>query len=103
MVKVASDQVTTISFEHTAVCGSLGKLVSLHFWMARTITFHQIKELSLQYDGDGATVKGCEIHQSSAATTCTVSFTADSDMNAPVYVYYQLSNFYQVPVNNKES
>jgi len=69
--------------------------------MARTITFHQIKELSLQYDGDGATVKGCEIHQSSAATTCTVSFTADSDMNAPVYVYYQLSNFYQVPFNNK--
>mmetsp|Transcript_84885 Transcript_84885/g.169889 ORF Transcript_84885/g.169889 Transcript_84885/m.169889 type:complete len:367 (+) Transcript_84885:50-1150(+) len=55
----------------------------------------QIKELSMQYDGDGAAVKGCEIHASGAATTCTLSFTADDDMSAPVYVYYQLSNFYQ--------
>lgn len=49
----------------------------------------------MQYDGSGADVSGCEIDQSSAATTCKVSFVAEEDMAAPVYVYYQLSNFYQ--------
>jgi hypothetical protein len=65
-------------------------------WIHVTPLPQQIKEMSLQYDGDGADVSGCAIDQASAATTCTVSFTAESDMDAPVYVYYQLSNFYQV-------
>jgi hypothetical protein len=30
-----------------------------------------------------------------AGTTCTVTLTATSNMNKPVYVYYELSNFFQ--------
>ncbi len=30
-----------------------------------------------------------------AGTTCTVTLTAKSNMNKPVYVYYELSNFFQ--------
>lgn len=57
------------------------------FWL-------QITEISEQYDGDGAS-GACKIYSSGAGTTCTVSFTAPNDMAAPVYIYYQLSNFYQ--------
>lgn len=48
-----------------------------------------------QYDGEGADQDACKINSAGAGTTCTLSFTATEDMNAPVYVYYQLSNFYQ--------
>jgi hypothetical protein len=51
--------------------------------------------MSEQYDGDGAANDKCKIYSSGAGSTCTVEFTAPNDMAAPVYVYYQLSNFYQ--------
>jgi hypothetical protein len=55
----------------------------------------EITELSVQYDGDGATNQGCQIDHAGASKSCKVSMTAPVDMAAPVYVYYQLSNFYQ--------
>lgn len=56
-----------------------------------------IVEYSLQYDGSGtpSSNAACQIAQAEAGTQCTLSFDVTKDMKAPVYVYYQLDNFYQ--------
>lgn len=58
-----------------------------------------IVEYSLQYDGANtpAAQATCQITPTTAqpATPCTVTFQVDRAMRAPVYVYYQLDNFYQ--------
>jgi hypothetical protein len=47
------------------------------------------------YDGSDVDVSGCKIDDPNAGTTCTVTFKFDKDVDGPVYVYYQLRNFYQ--------
>lgn len=58
-----------------------------------------IVEYSIQYDGAGtpASLATCQITPTTPqpAPACTVTFTVDRAMKAPVYVYYQLDNFYQ--------
>jgi len=53
-----------------------------------------ITEVDVEYDG-GAHNHACQIFSSGAGTQCSVSMTAPKAMQAPVYVYYQISNFYQ--------
>ena len=47
-----------------------------------------------QYDGEGAT-GDCMLSADKLQTNCTVTFTPDRDMEPPIYVYYELHNFYQ--------
>lgn len=54
-----------------------------------------VVEASVQYDGEGATATQCQITSQNERRLCTVDITPDEDMVAPVYVYYQLDNFYQ--------
>jgi hypothetical protein len=59
-----------------------------------------VVEYSAQYDGEGtdATYAGCQLTSSDppgTLKTCTVTLTTTKDMKAPVYVYYELTNFYQ--------
>ena len=58
-----------------------------------------IVEYSLQYDGAGtpAAQAACRIEDANSPpqAPCTVSFTVEKAMKAPVYLYYQLDNFYQ--------
>lgn len=69
-------------------------------------------EYSIQYDGQNANTttssnivdlgEGCYLSEEDEGDTfnvtkrgCLISFEIDKDMKAPVYVYYQLDNFYQ--------
>ena len=61
-----------------------------------------VVEYSVQYDGvyngagPAAGTDGCWLQNTTGATgACTVSITVTSDMAKPVFVYYQLDNFYQ--------
>mmetsp|Transcript_9637 Transcript_9637/g.21987 ORF Transcript_9637/g.21987 Transcript_9637/m.21987 type:complete len:282 (-) Transcript_9637:662-1507(-) len=50
-----------------------------------------IKEVSLEY----SELSDCKILSTGAAATCQVTVKVDDDMPAPVYVYYELTSFYQ--------
>eukprot|EP00611_Tribonema_gayanum_P010950 TRINITY_DN2106_c0_g1_i2.p1 TRINITY_DN2106_c0_g1~~TRINITY_DN2106_c0_g1_i2.p1 ORF type:complete len:371 (-),score=98.45 TRINITY_DN2106_c0_g1_i2:131-1243(-) len=56
------------------------------------------KEYKVQYDGVGtspAILSDCGISTTNEDKTCTVTISVKDKMEAPVYVYYQLDNFYQ--------
>mmetsp|Transcript_11011 Transcript_11011/g.25822 ORF Transcript_11011/g.25822 Transcript_11011/m.25822 type:complete len:379 (-) Transcript_11011:164-1300(-) len=55
----------------------------------------KINELSVRYDGANSDVADCKIYDSGPSTTCTVEMEVKEDLAAPVYVYYELTNFYQ--------
>ena len=42
-----------------------------------------------------AAEQAMQMSYNGAGTTCSVTLTAKSNMNKPVYVYYELSNFFQ--------
>ncbi len=55
-----------------------------------------VVEYSVQYDGAGALDSACALANSSGVTrACTVKFDIAAEMKAPIFVYYQLDNFYQ--------
>jgi len=69
---------------------------------------NDVVEYSKQYDGDGwastgsGTITdgtgsdgGCALSTATDTATCKWSITIDKQMTAPIYVYYQLDNFYQ--------
>ena len=60
-------------------------------------TQRQIVELQAVYDGNGADgdLAGCRITEANQGASCQITMVAESHLTAPVYVYYQLSNFYQ--------
>lgn len=74
-------------------------LVFLPLGIVLKLQSDRIVEYSLQYDGAGtpAALAACQITPTTLqpAPPCTVTFTVDRTMHAPVYVYYQLDNFYQ--------
>ena len=51
----------------------------------------------MQYDGDGSdpATYGCKTLLNGTPTICTINITIDATMSAPIYVYYELQNFYQ--------
>jgi hypothetical protein len=44
----------------------------------------KVQEVSVRYDKSCTTLN----------KECTLQLTVDKDMNAPIYVYYELDNFY---------
>jgi hypothetical protein len=48
----------------------------------------------IQYDGPEGDFD-CSISERNAGKACTATFTFDQDVEGPLYVYYQLKNFYQ--------
>ena len=57
----------------------------------------QVVEMVVQYDGVDATAHPCALASPTAVLpkTCTISMTVPADMAPPIYVYYELDNFYQ--------
>jgi len=57
----------------------------------------QIVEYSIQYDGDGTSKEylSCMISSDNEVKLCTVTFHITENMKPPIFVYYQLTNFYQ--------
>mmetsp|Transcript_25710 Transcript_25710/g.33682 ORF Transcript_25710/g.33682 Transcript_25710/m.33682 type:complete len:376 (-) Transcript_25710:256-1383(-) len=56
---------------------------------------NSVVEYKFQYDGDGAESNECKIDRYKEGKNCTISFEVQDDMEQPIYVYYQLTNFYQ--------
>mmetsp|Transcript_12541 Transcript_12541/g.18488 ORF Transcript_12541/g.18488 Transcript_12541/m.18488 type:complete len:378 (-) Transcript_12541:243-1376(-) len=55
-----------------------------------------VVEMTMKYDGKkDVDVPSCQINQNALNTTCTIGFNITDDMDAPIYVYYELNNFYQ--------
>eukprot|EP00904_Undaria_pinnatifida_P001566 jgi/Undpi1/1140/HiC_scaffold_10.g04602.m1 len=61
----------------------------LNLEYAKVVSIEQI------YDGEGTTNADCSISASNEGKECEVTFTVGEDMEAPVYVYYELQKFYQ--------
>ena len=57
----------------------------------------QVIEYRVQYDGDGsdAATAACKTSVNGTPTACVINITVNARMVAPVYVYYELQNFYQ--------
>ncbi len=55
----------------------------------------QVVEYRVQYDGEGSTVPTCQLGANDVSKTCSITVNVDKEMTAPVYVYYELENFYQ--------
>eukprot|EP01029_Cantina_marsupialis_P025023 TRINITY_DN6561_c0_g1_i1.p1 TRINITY_DN6561_c0_g1~~TRINITY_DN6561_c0_g1_i1.p1 ORF type:complete len:328 (+),score=55.52 TRINITY_DN6561_c0_g1_i1:76-1059(+) len=53
-----------------------------------------VVEYSYQYDGSGAE-ESCKITSVNEGKNCQISITVDEEMEQPIYVYYELHNFYQ--------
>lgn len=57
-----------------------------------------VVELTSQYDGEGAADEGnsaCMLGNPGTERSCLVSMDVTKDMDPPIYVYYQLEDFYQ--------
>ena len=54
-----------------------------------------VVELRVKYDGAGAEQPCAAPLQGGAPRACTLSLAVPAAMKAPVYVYYELTNFYQ--------
>ena len=63
----------------------------------RSVQADQIFQQKEQYDGDGTPDRNaaCKIKEANAGTECEISITIKDKMESPVYVYYELENFYQ--------
>jgi hypothetical protein len=48
------------------------------------------------YLGTPDTYTSCKLADSSSTATCSITFKVEEKMKAPVYLYYELDNFYQV-------
>lgn len=55
----------------------------------------QIYEKSIKYDGDSGLDVDCSIDVQNEGKQCQLQFTFDKDVSGPIYVYYELENFYQ--------
>jgi len=56
---------------------------------------NSIVEYTKQYDGDGSDLKSCKIDSPNENRTCSITFNIKEEMKSPVWVYYELTNFYQ--------
>lgn len=55
----------------------------------------QVVEYSRRYDGNGTEGYGCEISRSNEGVECSVKIEVDEYMSSPIFVYYELDNYYQ--------
>ncbi|CAM9470346.1 unnamed protein product, partial [Laminaria digitata] len=54
-----------------------------------------IVDMRHQYDGEDTALDDCKITEYNENKNCTISFNITEDVAGPVFVYYELSNFYQ--------
>jgi len=76
------------SFGSTMVIFGIFGVLFLSLGVTLYVMSEKIDGAIIQYDG-------CADNPSGETIVCTKGFTLSSDIQAPVYVYYQLDNFYQ--------
>ena len=57
----------------------------------------QVVEYTVQYDGTGtpSSQSACRLNDFEEEATCFVQFNIQERMDPPIYVYYELEEFYQ--------
>jgi hypothetical protein len=75
------------------VVGIISSLLGGYLWEASL----QLQTHRIQYDGKGTPQSQveCKISSSNEGRLCSVTFNIEKRMSGPIYVYYELSNFYQ--------
>eukprot|EP00981_Chlorochromonas_danica_P001856 scaffold386_cov174-Ochromonas_danica.AAC.30 len=56
---------------------------------------NDLYEQTILYDGKKSDMTSCTITTSNVGRRCNVTFNVDDDVTGPIYVYYELRNFYQ--------
>jgi hypothetical protein len=80
------------SFRSTMITFTVFGVIFLGLGVLLYIMSDQIQEVGVQnYDDDAL----CKNTNGSPKTTCTLDFWVNDTIKAPVYIYYQLDNFYQ--------
>lgn len=72
------------SFKSTMITFSVFGLIFLALGIVLYVMSDKIHEVSIRYD-----------NQCTIGATCTITFTVNETIPAPIYFYYQLDNFYQ--------
>lgn len=54
----------------------------------------KVHEQVIIYDGRDNDVSGCHISTSNQGTTCNFNVTLSEDMDGPIFVYYELQNYF---------
>ncbi|CAN0206686.1 unnamed protein product, partial [Discosporangium mesarthrocarpum] len=54
-----------------------------------------VVEYIIRYDGEDVDVEGCRVSAPNEGMQCSVQFNISRHMDPPIYVYYQLENFFQ--------
>jgi len=52
-------------------------------------------EKTIVYDSTTKMDASCSISSADAGTSCPITVTLDKDVTGPIYVYYELGNYYQ--------
>ncbi|CAN0131984.1 unnamed protein product [Scytosiphon promiscuus] len=55
----------------------------------------EVVEFRRRYDGDSVDVEGCQITEANEGVACSFDIEVDEFMKPPIYVYYELDNYYQ--------
>lgn len=83
------------------ICGFflLGAVMVPTGWKLRTES-NRMLELTQVYDGTGNVNRQCAIGSVANkmwkdGETCEISFTIPEDVNPPIYIHYEITNFYQ--------
>ena len=53
-----------------------------------------VHEQRIEYDGRDNDVSGCHISTSNQGTTCSFNVTLNEEMKGPIFVYYELQNYF---------
>jgi len=56
---------------------------------------NNVQEFSMLYDGTSDMDVQCSISEANVKQNCTIPYVFDEDVTGPIYVYYEISNFYQ--------
>jgi hypothetical protein len=54
-----------------------------------------VYQTTATYDGDGQVTDQCQINTANVHKQCTFKMTITEDITGPLYLYYELQNFYQ--------
>jgi len=64
-------------------------------WGLKAVQSDDVYQRKVQYDGSGADLSDCKIARANEGKECTVTIKITHKMPKPVYVYYEIENFYQ--------
>lgn len=85
---ITRDVVTTTFFVVGLISMAMG-------WILKSVQQNDVFQRKVQYDGNGADLSDCKIHDANMGKLCNVTVSIKHKMSAPVYVYYEIENFYQ--------